>query len=259
MFKVGTSGYSFADWVGSFYPPGTEKGKMLDYYKDYFNCVEINSTYYRIPHSKVFYFMAEKTQDNFDFIVKTHKEFTHIRDEKSDSSTELMEAVKPLIETGKLKGFLAQFPWSFKFNNSNFEYLMHHLNDYGEIPLFLEFRHNSWIKSEVIELLRAENVGFCNVDEPQSDRMLRPSGIATNNIGYVRFHGRNMEKWWSGGGERYNYDYSENELRGWIDYLKKLERDTETVYLFFNNCHQGQAVKNAKMMMHILREEFREK
>ncbi len=62
---VGTSGYSFDDWEGEFYPPGLPKGKRLDYYKDHFNAVEINSTYYRIPHPAVFYNMAKKVDGNF--------------------------------------------------------------------------------------------------------------------------------------------------------------------------------------------------
>lgn len=258
MFKIGTSGYSFADWVGPFYPPGIEKGKMLDYYSDHFDCVEINSTYYRIPHSKVFYYMSQKTQDDFEFIVKTHRDFTHTRDESQNSASKLLEAVKPVEEAGKLKGLLAQFPWSFKLNRSNLEYLKRHLNDYGEIPLFVEFRHSSWVRPELFELLKKEGVGYCNVDEPQLNGMLEPDNKATTRTGYVRFHGRNASKWWGGGSERYDHNYNENELREWLDHLKKLKDKTDTIYLFFNNCHQGQAVKNAKLLKQLLQEEFKD-
>jgi len=258
IFKIGTSGYSFADWIGPFYPEGIEKGKMLDFYKDHFNCVEINSTYYRIPHAKVFYYMSEKVPEDFKFFVKTHKDLTHTRDETTDSSSKLLEAAKPIEETEKLEGFLAQFPWSFKLNRKNLEYLKRHLHDYGDHPLFLEFRHDSWVRPELFEMLKREGVGYCNVDEPQLEGMLGPGGQATTDIGYVRFHGRNKDKWWGGGGERYDYNYSDDEMRGWLKYLKQLKENSKSVYLFFNNCHQGQAVRNAKILMQILQEEFGE-
>ena len=258
MFKIGTSGYSFADWVGPFYPPGIEKGKMLDYYKDHFRCVEINSTYYGIPHPIVFYNMARKTQDDFEFILKTHQDFTHSRDESFGGAAKLLEAVKPLIESGKLKGFLAQFPWSFKLTRANLEYFKRHMHDFEGHNLFVEFRHNSWVTPKLFEMLSREKIGYCNVDEPQLDGMLRPDGKATIDIGYVRFHGRNEAKWWGGGGERYDYNYSGSELDGWLAYLRQLKETTQSVYLFFNNCHQGQAVKNAKLLQQILREEYGE-
>ncbi|MBD3168350.1 MAG: DUF72 domain-containing protein [candidate division Zixibacteria bacterium] len=256
MIKIGTSGYSFADWVGPFYPEGIEKGKMLDFYKDHFDCVEVNSTYYRIPHSRVFYFMSEKTQDNFHFIVKANQDFTHKRDDNSDSAAKLLESVKPLEDAGKLKGILAQFPWSFKLNRANLEYLKRHLHDFGEHPLFVEFRHDSWVRPELFDMLKREGVGYCNVDEPLLKNMLAPDDKATTNTGYVRFHGRNSAKWWGGGGERYDYDYSEDELKNWVKHLRTLREKTDNIYLFFNNCHQGQAVKNAKLLKQILQEEF---
>ncbi len=256
MLKIGTSGYSFADWVGPFYPAGIEKGKMLEFYKDHFDCVEINSTYYRIPHSAVFYHLSEKTQDDFDFIVKANQYFTHKRDEKSDSAAKLLEATKPIEDSGKLKGFLAQFPWSFKLTKPNLEYLKRHAHDFGDHPLFVEFRHNSWVRSEVYDLLRELNIGYCNVDEPQLKGMIAPQDIATADIGYVRFHGRNADKWWGGGGERYDYDYSREELSMWTKYIKRLKEDTKSVYLFFNNCHQGQAVKNAKLLKEMFQQDM---
>lgn len=229
---------------------------MLDYYKDHFDCVEINSTYYRIPHARIFYHLNNKTPDDFQFIVKAHKDFTHTRGEKTDSASEVLEAVKPIEEAGKLKGFLAQFPWSFKLNRQNLEYLKRHLHDFGDHNLFVEFRHSSWVRDEVFDMLTREGIGYCNVDEPQLNQMLKPDSRATISIGYVRFHGRNAGKWWGGGGERYDYDYKDDELREWLEHLRKLKKKTDTVYLFFNNCHQGQAVKNAKLLKQMLQEEF---
>lgn len=251
---IGTSGYSFADWVGPFYPEKIQKGKMLDYYKDHFNTVEINSTYYRIPHSAVFYHMVNKVPEGFEFIVKTHRSFTHDRKELEEPTARFHEAIKPMAESGMLKGLLAQFPWSFKFSPSNLQYLLEGKDYFGEIPLFVEFRHDSWDKPDVYASLKDNEIGFCSVDEPQLERMFPPRAIATTETGYIRFHGRNKIDWWRPrkGSDRYNYDYKKQELADWVKKIEKLRRDTSKIYLFFNNCHHGQAVKSARLMKELL-------
>ena len=251
---IGTSGYSFADWVGPFYPEKIAKGKMLDYYKEHFQTVEINSTYYRIPHAAVFYNIAKKVGPEFEFIVKTHRSFTHDRKELREPSEQFTEAIKPLLDTSQLKGLLAQFPWSFKFSPVNLEYLLEGKNYFGDIPLFVEFRHDSWDRPEVYASLKENQIGFCCVDEPQLERMFPPKVLATTSVGYVRFHGRNMVDWWQPrkGSDRYNYDYKKEELADWVKKIEEIRRNTNKVYLFFNNCHHGQAVKSAKLMKELL-------
>ncbi|MCD6161634.1 MAG: DUF72 domain-containing protein [candidate division Zixibacteria bacterium] len=255
---IGTSGYSFADWIDIFYPSGIPKGKMLDYYKEHFRTVEINSTYYRIPHPAVFYNIQKKVPDDFEFIIKTHHSFTHDRKNLNTNSKLFNEAVKPVYESGKLHGLLAQFPWSFKFSSANLAYLLDGKNYFGEVPLFVEFRHDSWDKPEVYASLKDNEIGFCCVDEPQLERMFPPKGLATTRIGYVRFHGRNKIDWWQPrkGSDRYNYDYKKEELADWLNEIEKLRKQTDKVYLFFNNCHHGQAVKSAKLMSELLQMEL---
>ncbi|MCP4583711.1 MAG: DUF72 domain-containing protein [candidate division Zixibacteria bacterium] len=255
---IGTSGYSFKDWVGPFYPEKIEKGKMLDYYKDRFNTVEINSTYYRIPHPAVFYHMVNKVKEDFEFIVKTHRSFTHDRKDLKEPSTQFNEAIKPMAESGMLKGLLAQFPWSFKFSPNNLQYLLDGKDYFGDQPLFAEFRHDSWDKPEVYASLKDNYIGFCCVDEPQLQRMYPPIAKATTSIGYVRFHGRNMIDWWRPrkGSDRYNYDYKKEELADWVKKIMKLKQDTDKIYLFFNNCHHGQAVRSAQLMKEMLQLEL---
>ena len=87
--------------------------------------------------------------------------------------------------------------------------------------------------------------------------LIPPQSIATSKkIGYIRFHGRNAENWWEGGvGERYDYLYSESELREWIPRIKELNEKVETLYIYFNKCHRGSAPKNAQMLQKILEEE----
>ncbi len=255
---IGTSGYSFADWIGPFYPEKIPKGKMLDYYKDHFNTVEINSTYYRIPHPAVFYNIVRKVSPDFEFIIKTHRSFTHDRSGLKENAKQFNEAVQPVKESGNLHGLLAQFPWSFKFSPANMQYLLDGKDYFGDVSLFAEFRHDSWDKPEVYASLKDNNIGFCCVDEPPLERMFPPVAVATTSVGYVRFHGRNTIDWWRPrkGSDRYNYNYKKEELADWLKKIDKLRRDTEKIYLFFNNCHHGQAVKSAEMMKELLQLEL---
>jgi uncharacterized protein YecE (DUF72 family) len=251
---VGTSGYSFADWIGPFYPEGVPKGKMLDFYKDHFRAVEINSTYYRIPHAAVFYNMAKKVSPDFEFIIKTHRSFTHDRKDLKENAEAFNEAIKPLKDSGTFHGLLAQFPWSFRFSPSNLQYLIDGRDFFSNAPLFVEFRNVGWDRSEVYASLSDNDIGFCCVDEPRLEGLFPPKVLTTTSVGYVRFHGRNSVDWWHPrkGSDRYNYSYKKEELADWLKKIEQLRKNTEKVYLFFNNCHHGQAVKNAKMMMEML-------
>ena len=251
---VGTSGYSFADWVGPFYSEGLPKGKMLDFYKDHFQAVEINSTYYRIPHAVVFYHMVKKVPADFEFIIKTHRSFTHDRKDLEENAEAFNEAIRPLRDSGTFRGLLAQFPWSFRFSPANLQYLLKGRDFFGDAPLFVEFRNAGWDKPEVYDSLSENDIGFCCVDEPQLEGLFPAKELATTSVGYVRFHGRNNLDWWHPrkGSDRYNYSYKKEELADWLKKIERLRKKTEKVYLFFNNCYHGQAVKNAKMMMEML-------
>ena len=83
--------------------------------------------------------------------------------------------------------------------------------------------------------------------------LLAPGTQTTTEVGYVRLHGRNGENWWGGGGERYDYSYTDEQLRVWIARLEEIKKKAKKVFIFFNNCHQGQAVKNAQRMLDLLR------
>jgi len=134
--RIGTSGYSFEDWRGVFYPGQIDKGKMLDYYQNYFDTVEINSTYYRIPHPAVLYNMAKKTKPEFEFIVKANQNLTHQRRQIEAPMVQFKEAIRPLVDRGQLKGILAQFPWSFKYSSAN-------LAPVGNCSIRIRFMSNS--------------------------------------------------------------------------------------------------------------------
>ncbi|MCX6826821.1 MAG: DUF72 domain-containing protein [candidate division Zixibacteria bacterium] len=247
--KIGTSGYSFDDWVGSFYPTDIKKGKMLDHYVKYFPAVEINSTYYRLPHPAVMANIEKKTPPHFEFIVKTPHILTHKRTGIEESVIQLAECLKPMEQSGKLKGLLAQFPYSFKFSDSNLRYVQYCRTLLEAWPLYVEFRHNSWQNPATYNILEKEHIGFVSVDEPQLPGLLKPELICTSGMPYLRLHGRNVEHWWNGGALRYDYDYSLQELTEWKGKISGLKKPAAKLYVFFNNCHLGQAVKNARQFM----------
>jgi len=255
--RLGTSGYSFQDWKGVFYPEDIKKGKMLDFYSVHFNTVEVNSTYYKIPHSSVFYWLSQKTGEDFEFIVKVHQAVTHERSGSFESMKQLKESIRPIVETNKFKGYLAQFPWSFKFSPQNLEYIQKMVETAEGHHTWVEFRHKSWIKEQTFQTLHDNNIGYCCVDEPELNGLIPPQSLTTTDISYVRFHGRNTVTWWdSSKGDRYDYLYNRDELAGWIEKIRELRKNTSKTYLFFNNCHHGHAVKNAKMMAELLKNQL---
>lgn len=255
--RIGTSGYSYEDWRNVFYPAHLPKGKFLDFYAQFFNAVEINSTYYAIPSRETVLKISKKTPLDFAFIVKTNKETTHIRKENAQAIAQLLKALQPMIEMQKFHGFLAQFPYSFKNTEENRRYILQTKALLADHPLFVEFRHKSWAIPPVYSFLRENQIGYVNVDEPALPGLLPPQGIATTELGYVRFHGRNKENWWEGDNtSRYDYEYSEEELRSWLGNIGQLLKNTYRTYIFFNNHPRGQAIKNTRQMLKIINEQL---
>lgn len=259
---VGTSGYSFPDWVGPFYPPGTRSADFLPYYAQHFAAVEVNSTYYRVPNARMLERMEQKTPDGFRFMVKLNQAMTHESSRDPALYREFLAAVQPLKDAGKYDGLLAQFPWGFKRTPDHRRHLAALRELLAGEPLFVEFRHDSWLTPELEPSLREHRIGFCAVDEPRLPGLIPPVTMVTSEDAYVRFHGRNAANWWGrdGSGERrtgdrYDYDYGEDELREWVRKVALLADQARRTYLFFNNCHAGQAARNAKLMQELLRQQ----
>ena len=250
--RIGTSGYSFEDWKGNFYPADVPKGKMLDYYVRFFPTVEINSTYYRIPHPAVMANIVKKAPDGFDFMVKVPQSFTHRRTDLDKDIGSFKNAIAPIEESGKLSGLLAQFPYSFKYSSDSLDYISICRDAIAPNPLFVEFRHNGWVNRQMYDRLKAEQIGYVCVDEPQLPGLLNPDMFATTDTANVRLHGRNKEKWWDGGALRYDYSYSDEELTQWKEKLLKIRAKVKKIYIYFNNCHLGQASSNARQFMGML-------
>jgi uncharacterized protein YecE (DUF72 family) len=253
MIHIGTSGYSFQDWKGNFYPEKISNDEMLNFYAQHFKIVEINYTYYAIPKAQTFESMIEKTPDDFLFTVKANSGMTHERKDNKSIFDQFEEAIKPLVDAGRFRGILAQFPWSFKNNEENRKYLRLCKDRLERYSLFVEFRNASWISEPIFSFLRDLDISYCSVDEPNLPGLVPPECVATTDMGYVRFHGRNAETWWGGdSAQRYNYLYTHQELREWEPKIKQLAASTSETHVFFNNCHAGYAARNAKTMQSVL-------
>jgi len=252
---IGTSGFSFPDWVGVFYPEGLPKPDWLPFYAGRFSVLEVNSTYYHLPSPGMIERMCDRTPEGFGFVVKANQKTTHEHAD-ADVAARFRDALAPLVERGRLRGVLAQFPWGFRNTPENRDYLLEMAGRTADVPWFIEFRHRGWIVPEVGDLLREHGLGFVSVDEPQLSGMVPPVAKATTSTGYVRFHGRNAAAWWGkgpdAGHERYNYLYSPEELQAWADKIDRLAQDVREVLIFFNNCSNGHSVTNAQMMRDIL-------
>ena len=250
MLYFGTSGFSYNDWVGPFYPPGMPRQKWLNHYASEFNALELNSTYYAIPQLSVVKSIIARTGENFLFSIKTNQEMTHTRQNENKVFVAFVQMLRPFIDAGKLGCVLAQFPYSFGFNQQNQDYIRLFRERMGDLPVVVEFRNAQWIRPEVFDLLRSHNLGFCCVDEPKLPRLLPPVVETTSNIGYIRFHGRNAAKWWQHeyAYERYDYTYSTEELAEWLPKIQKLDSLTEKTFVFANNHWRGQAVNTIRQL-----------
>lgn len=253
MIYVGTSGFSFRDWVGPFYPPGTPSGKMLEHYAQVFPAVEINSTYYRMPDPRVLAGIAERTPRTFRITVKTPAAITHQRTGEPGPFQAFLRVIEPLQSVGKFHGALAQFPFQFRNSPENQDYLRTMRDRLAGLELFVEFRHDSWNQDEVLALLRELELGFVSVDEPPLPGLFPPRLEIAGPVAYVRLHGRNATHWWgSDGHRRYDYLYSEEELREWARRIHKASSAARDTFVFFNNCYGGSAAQNAGQMTLLL-------
>ncbi|MFC1921542.1 DUF72 domain-containing protein [Chloroflexota bacterium] len=254
MIYFGTSGFSYEDWVGIYYPEGMRKREWLIYYSREFNTCEINSTYYVVPGQSTMKSMVEKTGEDFLFSIKANQKMTHQRKDNAEVFEAFCRMLEPAVDAGKLGCVLAQFPYSFRPDHTNLDYLGVLRERLGELPVVVEFRNAQWLTDEVFNLLRQLDLGFCCVDEPQLPNLMPPLVKATGDIGYVRFHGRNSAKWWQHehAYERYDYSYASEELIEWLPGIRELDSATEKTFVFANNHWQGQSVNTIRQLQMML-------
>ncbi|HEX78269.1 MAG TPA: DUF72 domain-containing protein [Dehalococcoidia bacterium] len=254
MIYLGTSGFSYEDWVGPLYPPGLPKRDWLAYYAREFNACEINSTYYALPRPATLEQLARKTGAGFLFAVKAYQGLTHQREGHAELFRSFRSVLEPLIAEAKLGCVLAQFPYSFGPTPPNWDYLRSFHQRLADLPLVIEFRNARWLREEVFSWLAEHDVGFCCVDEPRLPNLLPPLARATSRIAYVRFHGRNAAKWWQHehAWERYDYSYSAEELAEWVPKVRHLDIVAEKTFVFANNHWRGQAVTTIRQLRTLL-------
>jgi uncharacterized protein YecE (DUF72 family) len=257
--NIGTSGWSYpkgeGTWKGFFYPPG--KINELEYYSQYFNTVEINSSFYRPPNPGYVYNWARRVPKGFLFAMKLWQKFTHPRMYQDTTGEEAIvsqadvdtfkSSIEPLARTGKLGALLAQFPPSFKNDDYGRQILGAVAKTFGEYPLAVELRHRSWSDDyTTAELLRENNITWVQIDEPKFGTSVAVDVPVTADMAYFRFHGRNAKDWWSGDSEtRYRYLYSTEEIAELADRVTAAGERVGILFAYFNNHWQAYAPRNA--------------
>lgn len=251
--RVGPAGWAYEDWKGVVYPSDMPRGlHPLTFLCEKMDAMEVNSTFYRPPTARVSASWVQKVKSNprFTFTVKLWERFTHERDmlwSDADVKT-FIEGIAPLSDQRVLGAVLIQFPWSFRRTTENRGRLARILDAFARLPLALEVRHASWNMPELFKGLADRGVAFCNIDQPIFADSIEPSEAVTAQHAYVRFHGRNKGDWFREGAhrnDRYNYLYSTDELRPWVERIQRIRRAANVVYVITNNHYRGQAVVNA--------------
>lgn len=263
--RIGTSGWSYPSgrgtWNGVFYPRPEDRDRGFDelaFYAERFNTVEINSTFYGQPRAQVALSWVRRTPPGFDFAVKLFQKFTHPSMAAAGAITledldTFKGGIEPLAAAGKLGALLAQFPPSFHDTPEAREYLGWLLTAFGDYPVAVELRHRSWsdARAETLALLDAHGAAWVQIDEPKFTSSVRQDFSAHGTrLFYARLHGRNAAQWWEHDEteDRYNYLYSEGELKPIAVKVRAAAAQVKKAYLFLNNHFSASAVANATMI-----------
>jgi uncharacterized protein YecE (DUF72 family) len=260
-YLYGTAGWSYADWEGTVYPlPRESHFNALNFLARDFDFVEVNTTFYHIPSLKLTQGWVNKTESTPDFCfwIKVFQNFTHKRELIPDELNAFIRSCQPLIQSDKLAGFLAQFPYSFKLSSENLDFLNSLQSGFHPHPFAVEFRHNSWNREEIFDFFKKKNLIWVNIDQPVISQSLPlTSEVTQPETSYVRLHGRNYQSWFSNQGRdaRYDYSYSTAELNKIAEKIRKLKDLAKKIFISGNNHYKGQAVRNLKELKQIIRED----
>ena len=273
-FRIGTCGYSYPGeppkgWYGVFYPKGQRKRRdELEFYAEFFNTVEINSSFYRPPTPAMARAWANKTPRDFEFAMKAWQKFTHPtklgegvgrsreRWQRFNSSdVELfIQGIAPVADSGKLGVLLFQYPASFSYQKENLYRLEQTLAAFERFPKVVELRHRSWSdhQNETRAVLDRSRTTWAYIDEPKFAFSVQQKMEVRGDIAYIRLHGRNHQTWWKHREpwERYDYFYPPDEIQRLAGELKQLAEKSPQAkfYVLFNNHARGQAVANGFML-----------
>lgn len=273
---------------GRFYPEWARSAEgRLQYYASQFGLVEVDSSYYALPSEITSRLWVERTGDRFLFDVKAFRLFTqhptplravppdirqalppgtgqksnlYLPDLPPELTDELWkrfeQALLPLDSAGKLGVVLFQFPPWFYPGRRQREYILSCKQKLPQYRTAIEFRHNAWLNeknvTQTLSFLGENRLSFVCVDEPQGfESSVPPVVEATSDIAVIRFHGRNSDTWHKKGisaAQRFNYLYSEGELREWMPGIQRLASQARQLHILFNNCHEDKAVLNGRQM-----------
>ena len=231
MWYVGTSGWQYESWRGSFYPSGVAKRRWLEHYTSQFDTVEVNNTFYRLPPASVFESWANRTPDGFVLACKLSRYLSHIRRlrEPAESVALFLDRAAPLGE--RLGPLLLQLPPTFKADPSLLAEVL------AAVParhrVAVELRHGSWFEDKVYAVLAERDAALV-----LADRRAKPVGPVerTASWAYVRFHEGRARPWPA---------YGDTALRVWIDRIRERWPDDADVYAYFNNDPNGCAPRDA--------------
>lgn len=234
---IGTCGWNYKHWLGPFYPEKFPANKMLAFYAEHFQTVELNNSFYHLPSAKSFETWRETTPDKFIFAVKGSRFITHMKKLKDPKlATERFFAPAENLEA-KLGPILFQLPPRWRVNPERFATFLDVLP--REHRYAFEFREPSWFTEEIYGLLRKHNAALCLYHMTGYDS---PPEITADFI-YIRFHGTEST---------YFGSYSDDALWSWATRIKKWRGDSKDVYAYFNNDPDAHAVRNAKTLRQML-------
>ncbi len=235
---VGTSGWIYKGWAGTFYPPDLKKAGELEYYTTRFNTVEINATFYRLPLEPMVKGWRERTPDGFIFAVKGNRFITQMKklNVERQSIKVFFDRAKLLKE--KCGPILWQLPPNFGFNGERLDKFL------GMVPKkyrhAVEFRHPSWYEhAQTFEILRAHEAAHVSVSSLRMPMNLK----VTSDFIYIRFHGLEHGA---------AHDYTRDELRPWADHCRRCLHDSIAVFAYFNNDWNTRAPGNAEMFREMI-------
>lgn len=248
---IGTSGWAYKHWQEVFYPEDLKSQEMLSFYSQYFQTVEINSSFYHLPRKTTFNNWQEKVPDNFLFAVKVWRRITHLKklkDIKEDLEV-FFERVTALGE--KLGPLLFQFPPSFQATKINVERLEKLIQSVYKYPwpslckftkrhYALEFRHPSWFSELIYSILKKYNFALCWADTPNYPY----KEVITADYVYIRLHGHE---------QLYASKYTKKQLSDYAKKIRKIANEGKTVYVYFDNDAYGYAIQNALELKEMLK------
>lgn len=244
---VGTSGWTYDDWNGVFYPPDVKGSSRLDYYVTQFQAVEVNATFYRYPTANMITAWNRRMPAGFHLAVKAPRRITHVKrlEECMPDWTEFSRRIRDLHA---LRVILWQLPPSVGLDLPRLASFLDLLDQstIANVRQAFEFRHKGWWTDEVARLLEKQHAAFVAISHPTLPSEIMP----TTDFLYIRFHGL--------GRQLYRYDYSQEELSEWVDRVVEVcrQRSVHNIYAFFNNDFEANAVKNARVFQNLLHAEL---